>query len=150
MQYSVKGKAMGHKAAFVIVVTGAISHFPVTRRLKACANACRMGHLILEQIPRDSATAKGITVIEAKSPFQHFILFHLRRKTTVEFTTPAKMLGEVITPVSQLRHLDLIRFLGILVIETVTSIDGKQVIRQNLEAKARRNIREVRESAAKL
>ena len=125
MQRTVKGKAMRHEAALVIVVAGAVSHFPVLGGLQARADTRRMRHTILEQVLRYAGTAKAVAVIKAEGPLEHFVLAHLRRQAAIKFATPVKALREIVAPVSKFRHLHLVRFFSKLVINAVTGIDGE-------------------------
>ena len=125
MQHTVKGKAMGHETTFIVVVTGAVSHFPVLGGLQASTDARRMRHLILEQVAGHAGTAEAIAVIKPEGPLEHFVLAHLRRQAAIKFATPVKALREIVAPVSKFRHLHLVRFFSKLVINAVTGIDGE-------------------------
>ena len=150
MQYTVKSKVVRHEATFVIVITGAVSHFPVLGGLQTRANTRRMGHAVLEQVAGHASAAKAVTVIKAKGPLEHFVLAQLRGQTAIEFTAPAKALREVVTPVNEFRHLHLVRVFGELVVHAMASVNREQVIRQNLEAERRCDVRELQRVCGKV
>ena len=150
MQHTVKSKAMRYESTFVVIVTRTVSHFPILGGLQSCTDSSRVRYTILEQVARHSGTAKAIAIIEPEGPLEHFVLTQLRRQACVKFTAPAKALGKVITPVSEFRELNLVRVFSKLVVNAVTRIDCKQVIRQNLESERRRNIRELQRISRKV
>ena len=134
---------MRNETAFVVIVTRAVRNIPVDGRLERRRNTRRMVYVILKQILCDTRTAERITVIQTQGPFQHFVLFHLRRKPAVKRTAPVETLRKFVTPVRKFRESDLVRIRIVLVVETVTRIDGEHVILQNLESERRRNIGEI-------
>ena len=141
---------MRHKATFIVVIARTIGHFPVARRLQACRNACRMGHLVLEKILRDTRTAKGIAVVKAKCPLEHFVFAHLRREAPVKIAAPAKAFRKIVAPVNQFRNLHLVRVFRKLVVNAMSRVDGKKIIRQNLETERRCNVRKLQRIGGKV
>ena len=143
MQHTLERKLMRNETAFVVIVTRTVRNIPVDGRLERRRNARRMVYVILKQILCDTRTAERITVIQTQGPFQHFVFLHLRRKPAVKLATPVETLRKFVTPVRKFRESDLVRIRIVLVVETVTRIDGKHVVLQNLETERRRNIGEI-------
>ena len=134
MQHTLERKLMRHELALVIIIAGAVGDIPVDRRLERRRNPRRMVYVVLKQVPGHAGAAERITVIQAQGPFQHLILFQLRRKAAVECTVPVETLRKFVTPVRQFRELHLVRGRSKLVVETVAGVDGEHVILQNLES----------------
>ena len=143
MQYTVKSKAVRHETSFVIVVTSAVSHFPVLGGLQTRTDSRRMSHAVLKQVTSHTSAAKAVTVVKAERPPEHFVLAHLRRQTAIKIATPIKAFRKIVAPVREFWNLHLIWILGELMVNTVTRIDSKKIIGQNLETERGRNVREL-------
>ena len=137
MQHTLEREFMRDKLTFVIIVTGAIRDIPVDGRLERRRDSRRMRDVVLKQILSHAGTAERIAIIQAQRPLEHFILFKLRRKASIKRTAPMEILRKLIAPVCKFRKPYLVRIRVILMVETMTRIDRKHVIRQNLETERR-------------
>ena len=144
MQGPVESEFVCNKLSFVVIVLRTVRNFPVHRRLERRRNGSRMAYVVLEQVLAHSRAGERIAVAESQRPLAHLVLAHLRWKPRIERSAPVETAAEVIAPVREFWEPHLVGFHGILVVHAVARRDSEKVIRQNLQAEGRTDVREIK------